>query len=45
VSWPVLLASFAGLLGIALLVDLPPWMVAVGAVLAVIGFLLERQRG
>lgn len=44
-SWPVLLICFAGLLGIALLVDLPLWMVAIAAVLAVVGFLLERQRG
>lgn len=40
---PMIVISFAGLAIIAWLVDLPLWMVGVGAILAVVGYLLERR--
>jgi Na+/citrate or Na+/malate symporter len=43
-SLPLLILLFAAVIGIAWLTELPAWMVGVGAVLALIGFLLERRR-
>lgn len=43
-STPVLVILFAAMVGIAYLVELPWWMVAIGWVLALVGYLLERRR-
>lgn len=43
-STPVLVVLFLAMTAIAWLVQLPWWMIAIGAVLAVVGYLLERRR-
>jgi hypothetical protein len=43
-STPMIVVSFIILVGFAWLVQLPWWMIAIGAVLAIIGYLLERRR-
>lgn len=43
-SLPVIIISFAFLALIAFLTELPLWMVGVAAVLAVLGYLLERRK-
>jgi hypothetical protein len=42
-STPMIVVSFIILIGFAWLVDLPWWMIAIGAVLAIVGYLLERR--
>ena len=44
VSSPLLTAMFALMIVIAWLAGVEPWMIGIGAVLAVIGYLLERRR-
>lgn len=41
---PVIILGFLFVLTLALLTDLPLWMVGLAAVLAVVGWLLERRR-
>ena len=43
-STPMIVVSFIILVVFAWLVQLPWWMIAIGAVLAIIGYLLERRR-
>jgi hypothetical protein len=43
-STPVLVVLFLAMIAFAWLVQLPWWMVAIGAVVALIGYLLERRR-
>ncbi len=43
-STPLLAAMFGLMIVIAWLAGLEPWMIGVGAVLAVVGYLLERRR-
>ncbi|MCC6173998.1 MAG: hypothetical protein IT305_01735 [Chloroflexi bacterium] len=43
-STPTLVILWLAMIGIAWLVGLEPWMIAVGAVIALFGYLLERQR-
>ena len=42
-STPAIIVSFVILIGFAYLVELPWWMIAIGAVAAVVGYLLERR--
>ena len=42
-STPMIVVSFVILIGFAWLVDLPWWMIAIGAVVAIVGYLLERR--
>ena len=44
-STPLLTAMFGLMIVIAWLAGVEPWMIGIGAVLAVIGYLLERRRG
>ena len=44
VSTPLLTAMFALMVVIAWLAGVEPWMIGIGAVLALIGYLLERRR-
>ena len=44
VSTPLLAAMFGLMIVIAWLAGLEPWMIGIGAVLAVVGYLLERRR-
>jgi hypothetical protein len=41
---PVIVLGFAFVLVLAYLTDLPLWMVGLAAVLALVGYLLERKR-
>jgi lipopolysaccharide export LptBFGC system permease protein LptF len=41
---PVIIFGFAFVLVLAILTDLPPWMVGLAAVLALFGYLLERRK-
>ena len=43
-STPMIVVSFIILIGFAWLVQLPWWMIVLGAVAAVVGYLLERRR-
>jgi 4-hydroxybenzoate polyprenyltransferase len=43
-STPMLVLLFGAMIVIAWLVQIPWWLIAVGAVAAVIGYLLERRR-
>ena len=43
-STPMLAVAFGALIVIAWLVQIPWWMIAIGAVAAVVGYLLERRR-
>jgi hypothetical protein len=43
-STPMIVLMFLVVIVFAYLVDLPWWMIAIGAVLAVGGYLLERRR-
>jgi hypothetical protein len=43
-STPLLAVVFGAMIVIAWLVQIPWWMIAIGAVVALIGYLLERQR-
>ena len=42
-STPAIVVSFIVLIGFAYLVQLPWWMIAIGAILAIVGYLLERR--
>ena len=44
VSTPLLTAMFALMIVIAWLAGVEPWMIGIGAILAVVGYLLERRR-
>ena len=41
---PVIIFGFAFVLVLAILTDLPLWMVGVAALLALFGYLLERRK-
>jgi hypothetical protein len=43
-STPLLAAMFGLMIVIAWLAGLEPWMIGVGAVLAIVSYLLERRR-
>ena len=43
-STPAIVVSFIVLIAFAYLVELPWWMIAIGVVLALVGYLLERKR-
>ena len=43
-STPMLAVMFVAMIVIAWLAGVEWWMIAIGAVLAVVGYLLERQR-
>ncbi len=43
-STPLLTAMFALMIAIAWLAGLEPWMIGIGAVLALVGYVLERRR-
>ena len=43
-TWPVIVIAFAFIAVFAYLTDLPLWMVGLAAVLALLGYLLERRR-
>ncbi len=43
-STPLLTVMFALMIVIAWLAGLEPWMIGIGAILAVVGYLLERRR-
>jgi hypothetical protein len=43
-STPMIVVSFIVIIIFAYLVDISWWMIAIGAVLAIIGYLLERRR-
>ena len=43
-STPMIAVAFIVLIGFAWLVQLPWWMIATAAVLAIVGYLLERRR-
>jgi hypothetical protein len=42
-STPLLAAMFGLMIAIAWLAGVEPWMIGIGAVLAVVGYLLERR--
>ena len=43
-STPMIVVMFIVVIGFAYLVELPWWMIAIGVVLAIVGYLLERRR-
>ncbi len=44
-SLPLLLVLFAAMAAVAFLAGVEPWMIGLGAVVAVVGYLLERRQG
>jgi hypothetical protein len=41
---PVIIIAFVFIVIFAVLTELPPWMVGLAAILAALGYLLERRR-